>query len=539
MTAPQFPIVASSSSVAGRHTILGALVNLLGLLARLGRLIFWIAAMRLYGAERVGDFAVAFGLLELIRQFSSSGVADAVVLFLSRDIGREEQGVERMEAALSTAIWLVLLVGGLVIVVVFLGGGAWAARFTLRPVLVEWAPILVGAVPLLALAELFVAATRAHMIMKWHALVLGGLQPGLLLFFAGSFYLLGVVGNGLAWAWLMSALGTAIVAGVVFTRHFDKKILVRAIRRPRLHRPMLQFVLPQNLNMTFNYFATNLDLLLLGVFGLASDRIAFYAAGVQITKNLRSVKVAFGSSFGPVIARYHVDGRTSELSDLYGKLSSLALSGILPIVLSVAILRSEFFALFDPAFAVGNSFVFYLLALPVLSCAVGLSGNLIVMTGHVRWNLLNSVVGALANIGLNVWLIPLHGLWGAAIATLLAGLLVQGLQVYEAMSLLRVSTKASPRFRPLSAVVPSAVLALVLDSFLVGALPRLLFAFSAVALYGVLLFAFALEPAMKEDLRIRWRRWVNRKTVGHPRKAGQNRKKKENVKRTKNVGPGS
>lgn len=498
------PIVAANSRIGAKQVVIGALVNLLGILAGLSFLLFWIAATRLYGTTRVGEFAVAFALIELCRQFASSGFSDGIVLYFSRDVGRGEDGRERMVRALSTAIWLIAAIGFILFVVVRLGGDVWVASFTNRPVLLKWAPILVLSVPLFALAEVLVAATRAHMVMKWHALILGGVKPGLLLLFAILFYGLDQRENGLAWAWLASSLGTAAVAVLVFMRQFGSGLLINAVARPRWHRSLLNFSVPQNLNMTFNFFATKLDILMLGALGVASAQIAFYAAGVQIATNLRSIKVAFAHSFGPVISRYHADQRTAEIQQIYGRLSRLALTAVLPVAILVGILRGELFGLFDPAFATDNQFVFFLLALPILTCAVGLSGNLIVMTGHVGWNLFNSIVAAAANLGLNLWLIPIYGLSGAAMATLSAALLVHGLMIAEAAWLLKIRTQLLPRLRPLSVAIIVAALAAVCQPWLTDSQLRIGFAIVALAIYGLLAVKFVLKRQEREQLR----QWV-------------------------------
>ncbi len=443
------PIVAGSAGLAARHTVLGAVTSFLGLLARLVRPVFWIAAIRLYGPDAAGQFAIAVALLELTRQFTSSGIADAVVLFTSREIGRPD-GEDRLYQALATAIWLTAVTGAVVVGFVVLGGHIWIATFTQRELLGGWGVILVWGIPLLALAETLIAATRAHMVMKWHALILGALQPGLQVAFVLLFYSLGFGANGLAWAWLLGIACTLLAALPVFGHYFDLSRLALHVLRPRWHGELMRFTWPQNLNMTFNYFATNLDVLMLAALSVPSAQIALYYAAVQLTRNLRSIKVAFGLSFGPVIARFHVDRRTAELATMYHELSRLALSLVLPATLVVGALQADLLRLFDPSFTDRTGFVFLLLALPILSCGLGLSGNIVVMTGLSGWNALNSIVAALLNFTLNLWLIPAHGLLGAALATLLAAAFVQGLTLLELRWLLHIRVAPAQLLRPLA-----------------------------------------------------------------------------------------
>lgn len=498
------PIVASGAGRASRHAVLGAGAILLGQLARFVRPVFWIVAIRIFGPDQAGQFSVAVAILELTRQFTSSGIADAVVLFTSREIGRPE-GEERLYNALANALWLITAIGAAVVAFVLLGGHEMIAAISRRELLDHWALILVWGVPLLALAETLVAATRAHMVMKWHALILGVLQPALQLLLVALLYGLGFGADALAWGWLLGIAGTVIIALPVFGRYFDLGKLARHVLHPRWHGEMMRFTWPQNLNMTFNYFATSLDVVLLAALGVSSPQIALYYAGVQITRNLRSIKVAFGSSFGPIIARFHVDRRHDELAAMYHQMSRLALSLVLPAALAAGALQADLLKLFDPGFTDGTGFVFLLLAVPILVCGLGLSGNIIVMSGYSGWNVLNSVAAAILNLALNLWLIPIHGLFGAALATFLATAFVQGLMVLELRWLLNVSVAPAQLIRPLFGAALAGAALLIAIPRCTGPGQRIFVTMLAVLGYLAWMWFVGMEPEEREKVLRRLR----------------------------------
>ncbi len=449
------PAVAASGDVAGSLALRGGVVNLMGLLTRLVRPVFWILATRLHGAASVGEFAVAVSVLELARLVTSSGAADGVVRFVSLDTGRDG-GSERISHALASAIWLSLGTGAVIAGLVTLGGHHWLAGVTRRPLLDHWLPVLVWSLPLLALAELLVAATRAHMVMRWNALLLGVLLPVLQLGFLVLLHLLGAADAALAWAWLLGAAGTTAAALTVFARYFDLPALLRHLRRPRWHGEMMRFAWPQNANMALNYFATNIDLVMLGMFGVPSAQLALYNAGVQLTRNLQGIKAAFGASFSPVVARFHADRRSGELATIFQGLSRLTLIAALVPVLVVFGLYRDLLLLFDPGFTTGTAFVLPLLGLPVVVSALGLASTLIVMSGFVGWNLFNGLLGGGLNILLNALLIPRAGLLGAALATLATALVVRAVTVVQARRLLQVRPAWSGLLGPLALGAASA-----------------------------------------------------------------------------------
>ena len=480
----------------------GAGVNLLGILGRFSFLLFWLAATRLYGVERTGQFAVAYATLEVCRQFTASGFADGLVLFFARALGTGEGRATEMRQALAMTIWLIAGIGAALALAVMAGAGEWISAVTMRPAIAGWAPILVAGLPLLALAESLLAATRSLMVMKWHAMIMGGLHPAILLLSAVALFLLGHEENGLAWAWLTSCALALVAAIAVFARYFGAGLLLRAMARPRWHPDLLRFVMPQNINLTFNHFASGIDVLLLGLFQVSSASIALYAAGVQLTRNLRSLKVAMGASFGPVIARLHEEGRHSELELLYSRLSRYGLLVIIPPVLFVAILKDPLLALFDPSFASSDSeFIYILLALPLVACAVGLSGNLVAMTGHSGLNLAVSLAGAATNLALSALFIPIFGLEGAAIATLATTVVTYGLSIALVRRLFGIRTRLAPLLPAVLAGCLVALAALLGAPVVPSGWRQVLQAMIAVLAFAGIAFAFLLTAAEQRAIR--------------------------------------
>lgn len=469
----------------------GVAVNLLGLLARIGRPLFWIVATRLYGAAIAGQFAVAVAVLEILRQLTSSGLADAIVRHGAMHAERGDE--ERLYRAVGTALALVLVVGAVPIVGVWAVGADRVAALLRTPSLAGWATVLVWSVPITAMAEALIAGTRARLEMRWHALILGALLPlaqaGLaLLLFAG-----GLGPAALAAAWVGGASLALVAAVGAFARHYDLGRTAAGMSLRPVDRSVIAFAVPQSANLTANHFAASIDVLMLGLLGVPAAAIGLYNAGIQISRGLRSLSVAFGQSLAPVVARFSADGRAAELEGIYRRLSAAALTLVLPVVVAVALLRAPLLSLFDPAFGADTLFVLPLLAVPVLACAFGLAGTLVAMSGHNRLNLANSIAAATLNVLLNLWLIPRLGLAGAAAATLLATTVGSTMAVWQATRVLGVRPAPAPLMRPLGAFA----VALAAGSLVTSLLPSLA---GSVAATGV---ALALYAALVGVARLR------------------------------------
>jgi O-antigen/teichoic acid export membrane protein len=88
---------------------------------------------------------------------------------------------------------------------------------------------------------------------------------------------------GLMAATLCTHIAVASLALWAFLRHFDGRRALLATLRPKLHWPMLEFAIPQSLNMTLNKYVTRLDVLLLAKFGQPAHMLAYYSTAALIT----------------------------------------------------------------------------------------------------------------------------------------------------------------------------------------------------------------------------------------------------------------
>lgn len=410
----------------------GALVNLIGLVAKLVYPLFFLLVTWLFGPAVFGVYVIAVFVTEVAISAVSSGYNDATLIFASR-AAEDEDRVYRVLGngfGITAALSLVLLLG------LWLAAEPLVTRFySDQPALVPALQIAAWSLPFTAVAQVGIAATKARMRMEYDAAINGFLRPLALLAFSFVAWLLdgGVVGLMAAHVATQALLAVATLWAV--RRHFDLGRVLRATAWFTLDREMLRFAIPQNLNMTFNRYLTRLDVLMLGAFGFAPEMLAFYAAGALITTNIREVKLIFSQALGPVAARHHAAGDRAAFEEVLGRVSRWSTTIAVPVILAALVLREDLLRFVDPSYTWDSRFMAVLLIPPFLSCAYGLAGNCIVFTGHSVWNLFNSVLVAGLNTVFNYVLIRDHGLLGAAVATALASAIVAGLQLVELRAL--------------------------------------------------------------------------------------------------------
>ncbi len=490
----------------------GAFVNVLGTLGKALIPVFFIVATRLYGPALVGVYFLAFRIIEVAVSLTVSGFNTGTLMYVSRHVD-DSQKSDLVYRTLANGFVFSLVISGILILISRLGGLQLLPASYNQDHLLDSVQLLAGSLPLVVIPLMIIAATRARMMMKWDAIIQGFLRPALLIGFSTTFYFLGFGLDGLLWAYILAQAVMTLVSLVVFGRYFSYRRLFDHLRRFSPFVDMLKFAIPQNLNMTFNTFITNLDVLMLGLFSFAPEKILFYGMGAEIIRNIRQVKLAFSGSFTPVIARFHERKDRAGLSESYSTVTRWIITIGLPLALIVALLRQDLLLLFDSTFEGDTTFMLLLLVAPLLSCGTGLAGNIVVMTGHSTWNLFNSLFVGGANCVLNLILIPRYGMLGAAGATAIASAGISLLQMIEAQYLEGAHLIPRRIYKPYLAILPAvtAVVGLGLVVDFGGALSiRLGGALLGVVVFAGVLILLGVSSQDKAALKF----WSDRKGQG-------------------------
>lgn len=483
-----------SSDQYDRHLTRGALYNLLGLAAKLVHPLFFLIVTWFFGPDLVGLYFLAVFVGEIANSAVTAGFNDATTLFASRyaddpDVEPKLYAVLGNAFAITVGLSLVLFVG------LTLGAGVLVERFYPdRPALEGALRLLAWSLPPAAIAQVAIAATKARMHMQYDALINGLVKPLALLVCSVGAKIFDLGLEGLIGAHVVMQSILALMAVRAMAKHFDLGRAVKATLRPVWDREILRFAIPQTMNMTFNKYLTRVDVMMLAAFGFSNWHLAYYGAAALIATNIREVKLIFSQALAPVAARHHARGDREGFEAALGKVSRWTTSLAVPLILLVAVLRTDLLRFVDPSYGEGSGFMLWLLVPPFLSCAYGLAGNSIVFTGHSGWTLFNSVLVAGLNTLFNWWMIPRWGLAGSAAATALASALVALLQVVELAYLEKVRLRWSAIWKPhvglalgLLALVPLG------DPAALGAGARIGLAVALLLGYGLVLWAVRLE----------------------------------------------
>jgi len=459
----------------------------LGIIGKSLSPLFFILITRMYGPETMGLFYLGYVIIDVCISLTVSGFNDGILMFTSR-FAEYKDKEENFYQIIANGFVVTGIISIFLVVFSRFGGPELLLSKYPQKDLLPCVQYMVFAVPFSVITVTVISATKALLIMKWDAIITGFLSPFLLILYSTIFYFMGLQLKGLVMAYFFTSFSLALFSIYLFTRYFSIKKLIYHIFNFRFFPSLITFAIPQNLNMTFNQVVSNFDVMMLGYFGLKPELIAFYGMGAQIVRNVRQIKLAFSGAYAPIIARLHQKKDYESMNNSFSMVSRWTATIAFPVALIVAFFKDELILLFHKSFTHDTTFMLLLLIPPLLSCTVGLAGNILVMTGNSLWNLINSLSAFGLTLLANYLLIPKFGLMGAASATVIASLIVSSMQLVETYMIVGARILISKIYKPYLAAILSTltlfILSKITGSYLITKIP--------VMLIVLVVFAFTM-----------------------------------------------
>jgi len=399
----------------------GGVVNFIGTVAGFVDPLFLIFVSHALGAGMLGSFVLASTYLALVQRITTAGLDKGLLRHvpLARASARPEREVP---AVLGTALRVAvgggvvgaLVVAGMARVIVGAGGedpsgqGAW------------WLAWMALALPAQTLTAVLLTAVRGTSRMAPYVVVQNFVVPAIQLAITVVGVALGGGSGLLIGAFVASAYLGVAVSTVVFRRAFPD-VSLRGLLRASPGRGLLAFSLPQGLTDLLNLLLGRVDVIMIAAFfPRRPELVAVYAIASMLAGTVKKVRLAFDTSLSPVLARLLERDARLELTRVYQRTGTwvwlvYALVGgglCLGAPLALRLAGAEFVEDWGvvPLLVLGR----------LVNAAGGPAQTALLMSGRSRLELGNNLLTNLANVALNAALIPLWGVYGAAVATSLS-----------------------------------------------------------------------------------------------------------------------
>lgn len=308
-----------------------------------------------------------------------------------------------------------------------LAAGLWAAAPTMAPHLAgpETAPTMAAmlqalavALPVAALHDLVMAATRGAGSMRPTVVVENVARIGLQALAVLAVHLAGGGSVWLAAAWALPYLPGLVVGScwlhVLIRRRTSSATGTRTAWVP-LAREFWAYTSPRAVARVTQTALKRSDIVLVAALASPADAALYTAATRFVALGqlfVQSVQQALSPQLSSLFARRD----TRAASSVFQAATRWSVIAAWPLYLVTASFAPELMLVFGEGYDAASGVVVILSLTMLLATACGPVDAVLLMAGRSWLSLANSTVALAVNVGLNLLLIPIHGITGAAVA---------------------------------------------------------------------------------------------------------------------------
>ncbi len=367
---------------------------------------------RVLGPGGFGLYALGMSVMGLAQSVSSLGLSKGVVRFCATERGAgEKAGVKgTILAALGVSAASSVIAG----TVLYVFSNMIAERFFDEPELAWVLKVFAVAIPFSVLIGITGAFAQSFQRIEYQVAVGNVFRPLVSLALVGSAFALGFRLAGAVYGFLASGVLSACL-GLYFSWKLFPEIF--SALKPAYKTKRLLFFSLQVLLSGFSYLLLNYtDRLMLGYFGEARD-VGIYAAAGNMALLLTMILSALLPIASPITADLYRKGEIRALSSVFRTVTRWGFTLTLPVFLVFFFSSEGIMSVYGPGFVGGAAVLMILSVGQLVNVGTGPVGMLFEMTGKQRVTLSMGLVLVGVNALLNLWLIPLFGATGAAVAT--------------------------------------------------------------------------------------------------------------------------
>ena len=455
---------------------------------------FGIFLARTLGAEEFGLYALALTIFNMVSLTAVFGMDSGTTKFVSHHLVEGQHGKARESLIAAAAIAF----GSGLVAAIGLAVLAHPIAVTLydKPHLLQSLLYFSAAIPLATLTMVLISTLQAYQTVRYTILVKYLWEP------VGKFILAG----GLLWAGFQ-LLGVLISIVIVFA--VSAALSINAVRQLafarsdclvawnwREARVLFSFCLPLVVSKIFGVVAPRSDILILG-YWVSVGEVGVYLAAFQTAAIMSLVLSAFDTSLGPIISRAWSQQDRARMRESYQAVSRLSIMAALPIFCCLLLFSNEILRIFGSEFVDGRWALMILALGQVFNTATGSANTVLLMSGHSRLVMTNTVVMGVLLLAATAMIIPFLGITGAALAAATVFILTNVIRVSQVWRLHHVQPYSTDLAKPVAAA--SLATGIILMLFHVApslSSPALALAFSLLYVAGIWLLGVSRQDRL-------------------------------------------
>ena len=350
-------------------------------------LLFNFISIRLLGSEVFGRFNYGFNIIAFIMTFASAGLNSGIMYFFPKNQGKY----------ISFAFLFNFLASILIAIITYIFADD---IFLKRMVPLIW---------VLSAQQLFLGIYSSRSRIKTYFNIQTILGKFITIGITVIFYYLGLRDtNNLILSTFIAGI-ISIIIHVIVNKDLFNKIVVS--------KTLIIFSLPTLFSEIMFQIMSRIDAVMIGHM-TNKTQVGIYIVAAQIATSTSVVLLIFNTAFAPKISHMYHNGQLKELKSLYCKATRIL--GLFSLITFIIILTFGHLvlSLYGAEYEIGYKVVVYRAIGQFVNAGVGSVWLMLRMTGKTQYQVYGTIAGAILNIGLNYLLIPLYGINGAAIASM-------------------------------------------------------------------------------------------------------------------------
>jgi O-antigen/teichoic acid export membrane protein len=361
----------------------------------------------------------AFGIVTVMTQaafvvsFATRAGMDMAVL---RDVAIEVgQGrLDRIRTPVARATTIAALVSSLAALAAVAFAAGIRALFSIEGDVGRWVveSAVVG-LPFLALANVWLSATRGLKIMRYTLYIFWAGQPLLWLVLMAA----GWTFSKTAWMSVLAYSASWAIAAVFSWLAWRRESgdWEAAPMEEGGMQKLFRYAGPRAPAALFSQLLFWTDLFVLTNYAPGGE-VGVYSAALRAGQIIVLFLTSVSLMFSPYVADLHNRGERAKLDGLFKNLTRWTIAATLPIFMVLLVAPVEALRIFGSDFSGGETALLILIAGQFINIATGSVGFVLIMVGRTGWDLLVYGASLALNLGLAFWLAPRYGMEGAAIA---------------------------------------------------------------------------------------------------------------------------
>lgn len=482
----------------------GALVLVASLVGKGIKFATEVMLGRTLGPDRYGVYILGLSVLMVLIHFSSLGLKTGMLRFGAGYFALKEYS--KFRSCLKFSLWVVIG-GGLAVGLglAFLGGYLADRIFNDGRLRVVFYLVAIG-LPAYGAMWVVTQAIRAQKKIGFYAGLENIGQPLFFFILVSIGVLFGLTLRFTLSVFIISLVGVAFIGLIVLLRSSLFQSQGELLKKGSDYEPKrwLSYSMPLIIVGVSYMLLHETDRIMLGYF-LDTKAVGVYNAAARLAYLTAIFVNSFAGIFSPMAAGFHQKNERGKIRVLLVITTRWILILTLPIASLLIMFPKFFLGWFGSQYTVATLPLSILVLAYITSSGTGNTGALLKMIDRQNVEVMNTVGVMVLNIILNVLLIPLYGILGAAMATGISIIVIQLIKLIEIKLFLGFTPYELNSFKPLLASLISGLVIFLINNyiqkfqFLTDFQLTILCILSFTLCYFLLLIIFGIE---KEERRL-------------------------------------